>query len=100
MRQNASHLAPATIWRAPRDPLPRSHAHCKLRAQIVFRVWVTFREQKWSTFRERRSGVDAEMLSKIIRAKNRLVPTYRRKVDRLWLLIASSFWESASNFYV
>lgn len=45
-------------------------------------------------------GVDAEMLSKIIRSKNRLVPTYRRSVDRVWLLIASSFWEFASNFYI
>jgi hypothetical protein len=45
-------------------------------------------------------AVDAEMLSQIIRSKDRLVPTYRRSADRVWLLVASSFWEFASNFYV
>jgi hypothetical protein len=45
-------------------------------------------------------GVTQEMLSTIIREKNRRVAAYRANVDRVWLLIASSFWQFASSFYV
>ena len=40
------------------------------------------------------------MLSTIIREKNRRVAAYRANVDRVWLLIALSFWQFASSFYV
>lgn len=45
-------------------------------------------------------SVTKEMLSTIIREKNRRVATYRANVDRVWLLIASSFWQFASSFYL
>lgn len=44
--------------------------------------------------------VTHEMLDGIIRRKNRRVRTYVEKVDRVWLLIGSSFAQFASNFSV
>jgi hypothetical protein len=45
-------------------------------------------------------AVTHEMLAAVIREKNKRVRAYHAKVDRVWLLLASSFWEFASNFYV
>lgn len=45
-------------------------------------------------------SVTKVMLSTIIREKNRRIAAYRANVDRVWLLIASSFWQFASSFYV
>ena len=45
-------------------------------------------------------GVNPEMLGAVIREKNHRLPMYRANVGRVWLLIASSFWQFASNFYV
>jgi len=41
-----------------------------------------------------------EMIEKAIAEKNRLVPSYRLKVQRVWLLIACSFADFANNFDV
>src|SRR5262245_11589957 len=45
-------------------------------------------------------AVTQEMLTAVIREKNKRVRAYRANVDRVWLLVASSFWQFASNFYV
>ena len=45
-------------------------------------------------------SVTQDMLSTIIREKNRRIAAYRANVDHVWLLIASSFWQFASSFYV
>lgn len=41
-----------------------------------------------------------EMIAGVIRAKNRLVPSYRLKAARVWLLIACSLADFANNFWV
>jgi hypothetical protein len=41
-----------------------------------------------------------EMLADVIGEKNKLVGSYRSNVSRVWLVIACSFGEFASNFYV
>jgi hypothetical protein len=41
-----------------------------------------------------------EMIAAVIAEKNRLVPSYRERVPRVWLLIACSFADFANNFYV
>ena len=41
-----------------------------------------------------------EMIQQVISEKNRLVPSYRLKVPRVWLLIACHFADFANNFDV
>jgi hypothetical protein len=41
-----------------------------------------------------------EIITTVISEKNRLVPSYREKVPRVWLLIACSFGNFANNFFV
>jgi hypothetical protein len=45
-------------------------------------------------------AVTQEMVAAIIREKNERVRAYHANVGRVWLLVASSFWQFASNFYV
>jgi hypothetical protein len=45
-------------------------------------------------------AVTQETLAAVIREKNKRLRAYRANVDRVWLLVASSFWQFASNFYV
>src|SRR3989442_9190111 len=64
-RSCASNCEPNVFaFGSPSTPLARATSihdggtHCGLHAQIVFRVWSTFREQKWVTFGECRGACD------------------------------------------
>src|SRR3989442_14453958 len=96
-RSCASNCEPNVFaFGSPSTPLARATSihdggtHCGLHAQIVFRVWSTFREQKWVTFGECRGDAASQASLQVMsRFLNRLPTVTIREGHRVKVYLTS-----------